>query len=110
MNIIQQRGVGLGNEVALGEYQVAQFGASQPQCRQDMLSPYGYSAVHHGDLNERSKIMSNNSTRDWAMNQQKRDTDTGAQYATCLHCNNPFRVTSGVVTPDAAICDTCNGR
>lgn len=29
-------------------------------------------------------------------------------YAVCLHCNNPFRVSEGVVTSDAAICDVCN--
>lgn len=31
-----------------------------------------------------------------------------ADFAICLHCNNPFRRSEGTVTQDAAICDVCN--
>lgn len=30
-------------------------------------------------------------------------------FALRLHCSNPFPVTEGVVTADAALCDVCNG-
>ena len=29
--------------------------------------------------------------------------------AVCVHCQNPFGINEGVVTPDVAICDICNG-
>lgn len=57
--------------------------------------------------------MSNDATRDWAKEQRKREKveeqRSGAGYAICLHCNNPFPISAGVVTPEAAICDVCNG-
>lgn len=55
--------------------------------------------------------MSAENTQAWAQEQRKREKaeqSSGAGYATCLHCGNSFRVTEGVVTPDAAICDVCN--
>ncbi|PWK58358.1 hypothetical protein [Silicimonas algicola] len=56
--------------------------------------------------------MSNDATRKWAQEQHQREMDaerrSGGGYAVCLHCNNPFPVSEGVVTPDAAICDVCN--
>lgn len=56
--------------------------------------------------------MSNDATRRWAQKQQKRskneDRPSDAGYAICLHCNNPFPIGAGVVTPAAAICDVCN--
>jgi hypothetical protein len=39
---------------------------------------------------------------------QERSADVECEI--CLHCGNPFRATDGVVTPDAALCDVCNGR
>lgn len=30
--------------------------------------------------------------------------------AVCVHCQNPFGVNEGIVTPDVAICDVCNGE
>lgn len=38
------------------------------------------------------------------------DDPSDAEYEICLHCKNPFHVSEGVVTSDAALCDTCNGR
>ncbi|MFU1479644.1 hypothetical protein ACM25N_18780 [Roseovarius sp. C7] len=63
-------------------------------------------------MNEKNKGLSPMSKRDDRdqRDNQNRDLEDGANYATCLHCNNPFRVSEGVVTPDAAICDVCNGR
>ena len=29
--------------------------------------------------------------------------------ATCICCQNPFGISSGVVTDEVAICDVCNG-
>ena len=55
--------------------------------------------------------MSNENTKKWAQEQlsrEKGEQRSGSGYATCLHCGNSFRVTDGVVTPDAAICDVCN--
>lgn len=57
--------------------------------------------------------MSNDATRNWAKEQRKREKvdeqRSGAGYAICLHCNNPFPISAGVVAPEAAICDVCNG-
>lgn len=57
--------------------------------------------------------MSNEATRKWAEEQHKREQDeerrSSTGYAVCLHCNNPFPITAGVVAPEAAICDVCNG-
>lgn len=39
---------------------------------------------------------------------QSQASSNMAEYAVCLHCNNPFRRSEGTVTPDAAICDVCN--
>lgn len=55
-------------------------------------------------MNEKNTGLNQKSKRDDC------DLEDGANYATCLHCYNPFRVSNGVVTPDAAICDVCNGR
>ncbi len=55
-------------------------------------------------MNEKNTGLNQKSKRDDC------DLEDGANYATCLHCNNPFRVSNGVMTPDAAICDVCNGR
>ncbi len=55
-------------------------------------------------MNEKNTGLNQKSKRD------DRDLEDGANNATCLHCNNPFRVSNGVVTPDAAIYDVCNGR
>lgn len=29
--------------------------------------------------------------------------------AVCVHCQNPFGRSEGVITPEVAICDVCNG-
>ena len=29
--------------------------------------------------------------------------------AVCVHCQNPFGISEGVITPDVALCDVCNG-
>ena len=29
--------------------------------------------------------------------------------AICIHCNNPFGISEGVVTDEVALCDVCNG-
>lgn len=29
--------------------------------------------------------------------------------AVCVHCQNSFGINEGVITPEAAICDVCNG-
>ena len=29
--------------------------------------------------------------------------------AVCVHCQNPFGISEGVVTPDVALCDVCSG-
>lgn len=29
--------------------------------------------------------------------------------AVCVHCHNPFGINGGVITPDVALCDVCNG-
>jgi len=52
--------------------------------------------------------MSNENTREWAEEQQKREKPQG-EYATCLHCHNQFPVSKGVVTSEGALCDVCNG-
>tara|TARA_R110002072_G_C7965586_1_gene534287 strand:+ start:1624 stop:1800 length:177 start_codon:yes stop_codon:yes gene_type:complete len=39
---------------------------------------------------------------------QQHGSEAVTDYAVCLHCNNPFPVSEGVVTADAAICDVCN--
>ncbi len=54
--------------------------------------------------------MSNENTRKWAQEQQKREKESHAEYATCLHCGNQFYVSEGVVTSEAALCDVCNGN
>ncbi len=56
--------------------------------------------------------MSNDNRHKPAQDRQRREAPerrVGVGYEICLHCGNPFRVTDGVVTPDAAICDVCNG-
>ena len=55
-----------------------------------------------------SKDNRSKSTQD---RQPRKPRERSAQefYATCLHCGNPFPVTDGVVTSNAAICDVCNG-
>lgn len=57
--------------------------------------------------------MSNDAARSRANELRKREKAeeqrSGAGYAICLHCNNPFPISAGVVTPEAAICDVCNG-
>lgn len=49
----------------------------------------------------------------WLRDKQVRERETPPlpkeSYAICLHCNNPFGITEGVVTSEAAICDVCNG-
>jgi hypothetical protein len=52
-----------------------------------------------------------NENRNRALAQQSRENTkqrAGSDHAICLHCGNMFRVTEGVVTPEAAICDVCN--
>ena len=29
--------------------------------------------------------------------------------AVCVHCQNPFGINEGVITPEVALCDVCNG-
>ena len=29
--------------------------------------------------------------------------------AICIHCQNPFGVSQGVITDEIALCDVCNG-
>ena len=29
--------------------------------------------------------------------------------ATCIHCQQPFGITEGVITDEVALCDVCNG-
>lgn len=57
--------------------------------------------------------MSNEDTRKWANEQRKREEDSkhrsGHRFETCLHCGNAFPADAGVVTPDAFVCDVCNG-
>lgn len=54
--------------------------------------------------------MSNDSTRKREEERNERERaplDGGV--STCLHCGNPFLISEGVVTSDAALCDICNG-
>ncbi len=56
--------------------------------------------------------MSNDDRRDPVQKRRRREAPEPSKDVddeTCLHCGNPFRVSDGVVTPDAAICDVCNG-
>jgi len=57
--------------------------------------------------------MSNDNTRKWAQEQQKRQAAThrsGPSYATCLHCGTSFPASQGVVTANAALCPACDSR
>jgi hypothetical protein len=29
--------------------------------------------------------------------------------AVCVHCQNPFGINEGTITPEVSICDVCNG-
>jgi hypothetical protein len=56
--------------------------------------------------------MSNEATREWAehRHEAEREVELRETGASCLHCGCAVTATNGVVTPEAAICDTCNGR
>lgn len=54
--------------------------------------------------------MSDFEKTDEKFDKERRAKEADPNYAVCLHCNNPFRLSDGVVTPDAALCDVCNGR
>ncbi|WP_308917221.1 hypothetical protein [Jannaschia sp. LMIT008] len=56
--------------------------------------------------------MSNEATRDWAehRHEAEREVKLRETGSSCLHCGCAVTTTNGVVTPEAAICDTCNGR
>lgn len=51
----------------------------------------------------------NNAKKPKQFYEKQRDARENSGYPVCLHCNNPFHPSAGVVTPDAAICDVCNG-
>ncbi len=54
--------------------------------------------------------MSNQNKTDKQYEEDRRAKEADPNYAICLHCNNPFHLSDGVVTTDAALCDVCNGR
>ena len=57
--------------------------------------------------------MSNDNTRKWAQDQQKREAAErrlSSDYVTCLHCGNRFPASQGVVTDEAALCPACDSR
>ena len=50
----------------------------------------------------------------WHEEKLRRERRPAATYmsppaATCIHCHNPFGISEGVITPEVAICDVCNG-
>lgn len=52
--------------------------------------------------------------RHWHQQKQKREYRPTPVYhsqpvAICVHCHNPFGIDEGVVTPEVALCDVCNG-
>lgn len=55
--------------------------------------------------------MSNEATREWAERRRnaEREVELRETGAACLHCGCAVTATNGMVTPEAAICDTCNG-
>lgn len=58
----------------------------------------------------RGMKMSNQNKTDKQYEEDRRAKEADPNYAICLHCNNPFHLSDGVVTTDAALCDVCNGR
>ena len=48
-------------------------------------------------------------TREERRRREERERYLRPRQVVCLHCGNPFNPDDGVVTPDAAICDVCNG-
>ena len=53
--------------------------------------------------------------RRWHEEKMKREyrpvpTFRSQPVAVCVHCQNPFGINEGVITPDAALCDVCNGE
>lgn len=51
----------------------------------------------------------NNTKNSEEFYEKQNDNRKNSDHHVCLHCNNPFPSSAGVVTPDAAICDVCNG-
>ncbi len=49
----------------------------------------------------------------WHEDKRRRETKPETPIVTrpvaiCIHCHRPFGISEGVVTPEVAICDTCN--
>jgi hypothetical protein len=51
--------------------------------------------------------------RQWHEDKQKKEAEPpryrSTPVAVCIHCQNPFGINEGVITPEFAICDVCNG-
>jgi hypothetical protein len=52
--------------------------------------------------------------RRWHEEKQKREHRAPVEFldppiAVCVHCDQPFGITQGVVTDQVGICDVCNG-
>lgn len=52
--------------------------------------------------------------RRWHADKSRRErkptpTFAATPIAVCVHCHQPFGISEGVLTPDVALCDICNG-
>ena len=51
--------------------------------------------------------------RQWHEEKRRREAEPPRRrpeaVAVCVHCHNPFGINEGVITPEVAICDVCNG-
>ncbi len=84
--------------------------ATKPHLKSNSFDVYHRKGLPHNNTRDlKGKIMSNENVEDGDEDLQDNEHVSEYGYATCLHCNNSFPVSKGVVTSEAAHCDVCNG-